>query len=490
MEILFALLFLSPYIISLLLTYTAARFLYFHFLLENYGRTKRFILALSIFIFSGFVIRKSTLFLFGSLLHFYGIDGSALGELSMIYGILLGIPTLVLWWTVTVYFAFHHSKLLGGKTYPQYIPNTVSDNSVKRSSKTLLLFVALALSVTLVVPLVEKWYIHSTQIGNFLASTFNEPRFCKIISYEGFANDCAESVMKNSEMVLENQNCNYYKKASDLYNTCTIEKAVSTNDVAVCSDLTDYQKLDRAECYRNFVGTDAWSQFCREMQDANAVITGRCLTTENVNKLFPVMGDRDLQPAWFSHIYLYNDNPKHVLVLSEESKEDGDAEKFIADLKKEKEMVRNWLKTINVGPNTRDSAGRTALMSAMKYQSTKLPERAALEIIDFGIDLDAKDSQGNTAYSYAVRSGNIAVLDLMLSRQSVSTYKPLQADLLAFLQSDDSCGYNEDRYRGDESPFGDTICIYSKDWGENALKEYIKRGWLEKYDNYTIHIVQ
>ena len=104
-------------------------------------------------------------------------------------------------------------------------------------------------------------------------------------------------------------------------------------------------------------------------------------------------------------------------------------------------------------------------------------------MIDFGVDVHAKDAVEKRAIDYAIRSGNIDVVNYLLEFETPS-FKPSSEEMNYFLDEDDACWYNEYRKSGDE------ICIQDNrdNRAEQAAREYIRRGWLKESPDGRVYV--
>ncbi|MCA9366533.1 hypothetical protein KC722_03055 [Candidatus Kaiserbacteria bacterium] len=451
MEIFFGLLLTLPYLLALLFTYFLSHKLFNKYSSPNFGKASRFFFALGIFLVIGFVIRKIALAGFGLLFSAFGA-GVVMGALSFVFGMILGPVVLVVWYGTALYFAVRAAKKVPQPT--SFSPG-VETNMTGKYRLYILVFAAIVLTVG--VPLFSNWYFYSTSIGNTLAKTFNEPRFCKIISYEGSSNECVNNLLSGSELSTSALKCSDFKKDSDNFHECTINKAIETNDSTQCEKMSDYKWREKAECYRNFVGSTGWNKFCSE-QDTwdKAIISARCLTTPTVDDLFASRFlDGVSAPAWFNGSVIPN------------YRSEGYGDAYAQE-------TRDWLKDLGVDPNTRDSIGRTLLMFMMRFQSNDVSKNEAQIVLDFGVDIDALDNKGDSAFDYAVRSGNLEVIDFIVENSS-KIYVPKTTDIGLFLESDDTCNFDQ------HQRWKDAICIYGDDKGDRVAREYINRGWLVEY---------
>ena len=446
---------LGPYLLSVALAYWVAGFSYRK--IEHYyvGGKTRFFLAISLFVIIEFIVRKIILL----LLSLWIGSNPALGVIGFIFGPYLFWITNFLWLGVAVIFALRKSRQFAAIPAP-LTPTPDNQPKPRWATPLLILLVVGGLSFAIVPKVLANWYSASEPIGNFLAQTFHAPAFCKIIQkYEG-DEKCALAVSGLSNAT-ETNDCGIFDSDTDAYGSCIINRAKTTNNAAECLNLLDYKRYERGECVRGFVGTQPWQQICADLESKKLIsdlVSGRCLTSSNVNNLFSEIGER--KPAWF--LYIWYDNPVTHDLASD---------------------VRVWLKSISVNPNTTDEKGKTALISSLQYPSNNLTSSAAKTMIDFGIDVHAKDTSGKRAIDYAVRSGNIDVVNYLLEFLNVS-FKPLSEDLNYFLDEDDACWYNEYRKPGEK------ICIQDNRYNraESAAHEYITRGWLKETQDGRVFV--
>lgn len=94
--------------------------------------------------------------------------------------------------------------------------------------------------------------------------------------------------------------------------------------------------------------------------------------------------------------------------------------------KQDIEMVRFLVREVGIDPNTTDSLGRTALMMHLwtlsistGFADSRKLERAkqiVSELVAFGLDLDHRDNEGETALLYAVMDDNTEAVRFLIEK--------------------------------------------------------------------------
>ncbi len=392
--------------------------------IESYytKRLSRFFIAGSLFIFC-FIATLYAL----TILLFLFIDGEAAAAYGMFGAMVMG-PFLIIGVPVTtLFFAIKKSKVTA-------ISSTGLSYERSKRPRSVKFFVGL-------ITIVSLWLI--VQI----------PPFSSILL----------GISGSAINHLGGMHCNLFDPNGYNWGGCITDYVERSDDPTKCLDLIPYEKQQNnlEKCIRPFIGTEEWKLVCTHFESTGIsryLVLSRCLTSSTVNNLF-VQDSGISAPAWFSYVW-YGKETSGV------------------------QGTRQWLKSIDVDPNTRNSDGKTSLMLYVERLYDD-PAPIIKEMIDFGIDVHAKDSLGKRAIDYAVRNGNSKAATYLLEFEK-GRFKPSQEDIEYYLYNDHMCGYTKGE------PIHWRMCDPERKKGglSNALHEYIELGWLQKSPEGIVTIVK